>query len=153
MSDSKTDAITTATEAKTIVRRYIEDVWGKGDCVAEGELIAADFVDHNPPPGFTSDCEGHRRFLGMFRTAFPDARIVLEDLIAEGDKVVDRRTMRARHRGEFFGIPPTDRRFSITGMDFSRIAEGKIVEIWHQEVVLGMMCQLGVKPPSEQTGS
>ncbi len=75
-----------STEAnKTIVRRYIEDVWGKGDFEAEKEVIASNVVDHNLLPGFPSGLEGHHQFLVMLRNAFPDLQATLEDLIAEGE--------------------------------------------------------------------
>ncbi len=137
-----------STEAnKTIVRRYIEDVWGKGDFEAEKEVIASNVVDHNLLPGFPSGLEGHHQFLVMLRNAFPDLQATLEDLIAEGDKVVDRWTNRATHQGELFGIPATGKQVTITGIDIIRIENGKIVEIWHQEDSLGMLQQLGVIPP------
>jgi predicted ester cyclase len=136
-------------ENKIIVRRYVEDVWGKGDFAAEQELIATNFVDHNPPPGFAPDREDHHQVLVMFRSAF-DGHQTLEDMIAEGDKVADRWTFRGTHRGEFFGIPPTGKQVTMTGMDISRIENGQIVDVWHQEDILGLMLQLGVVPAPGQ---
>lgn len=135
---------------KIIVRRYVEDVWGKGDFAAEQELIATNFVDHNPPPGFAPDREGHHQVLVMFRSAF-DGHQTIEDMIAEGDKVADRWTFRGTHRGEFFGIPATGKQVTMTGMDISRIENGQIVDVWHQEDILGLMQQLGVVPAPGQT--
>lgn len=78
--------------------------------------------------------------------------ITVEDLLAEGDKVVDRWTARGTHPGELIGIPPTGKEVTITGMDILRISNGKIAEIWHQEDMLGMMQQLGVIPQMAQAG-
>jgi predicted ester cyclase len=137
-------------ENKKIARRVVEDVWGKGDFAAEQELIAINVVDHNPLPGLAPGLEGHHQALAMFRSAF-DGQMTLEDVIAEGDKVVDRWTFHGTHRGAFFGIPPTGKQVTLTGMDFSRIENGQIVEFWHQEDILGLMQQLGVAPAPEQT--
>jgi steroid delta-isomerase-like uncharacterized protein len=135
---------------KAIIRRYIEDVWGKGDFAADQEVVATDLVDHNPVPGWPSDLEGHHQVLVIFRNAFPDLQITLEDVIAEGDKVVDRWTMRATHSGPFMNIPPTGKQVTLTGMDITRIENGKIVELWHQEDMLGLLQQLGVIPAPGQ---
>lgn len=132
-------------ENKIIIRHYVEDVWGKGDFAAEQALIAMNVVDHNPLPGFASGLEGHHQVLAMFLNAF-DGQMTLEDVIAEGDKVVDRWTFQGTHRGEFFGIPATGKQVTLTGMDISRIENRQIVEFWHQEDTLGLMQQLGVIP-------
>ena len=131
---------------KELARRYVEDVWGKGNVVAEEELLATDFVDHMPPLGTPPTREGHHQSLVMFRTAFPDLQITLEDLIAEGDKVVDRWTVRGTQTGDLFGVSRTGKQIEISGMDILRIEGGRIQEIWHIEDVLGMMRQLGVLP-------
>jgi predicted ester cyclase len=136
-------------ENKTIGRRFVEDVWGKGDFAAEQELVAKNLIDHNAPPGAAPGREGHHQNLAMFRGAF-EGQMVLEDLIAEGDKVVDRWTFRGTHRGPFFGIPPTGKQVTFRGMDISRIENGQIVEYWHQEDIMGLMQQLGVIPTPGQ---
>jgi steroid delta-isomerase-like uncharacterized protein len=135
-----------AEENKALARRYIEDVWNKGDFAAEQEVLAPDFVDHNPTPGFPATREGHHQVLSMFRTAFPDMRLNLECLVAEGDKVVDHWTATGTHRGDMMGIPPSDKRFTITGSDIAHIENGKITELWHQEDTLGLLSQIGVIP-------
>jgi steroid delta-isomerase-like uncharacterized protein len=131
---------------KELARRYLEEVWGMGNVVAEEELLATDFVDHMPPAGTPPTREGHQRSLVMFRTAFPDMKITVEDLIAEGDKVVDRWTVTGTQTGDLFGMTPTGKRIEISGMDILRIEDGKIREIWHVEDVFGMLRQLGVFP-------
>ncbi len=89
----------------------------------------------------------------MFRAAFPDMRLTVEDMIAEGDRVVDRITWQATHQGELMGVSPSGNSVRVTEMHISRIAEGKIVERWGQPDMLGMMRQLGVIPPPGQGGS
>jgi steroid delta-isomerase-like uncharacterized protein len=140
-------------ENKAVAQRFNEligEFWRTGDADAFDEVLAPDFVYHQPltPP----DLEGFKQFLPMFRAAFPDMRYTVEDLIAEDDKVVDRISWQATHQGELMGIPPTGNTVTVTEMHISRIAEGKIVERWGQADMLGMMQQLGVVPPPGQEG-
>ena len=89
----------------------------------------------------------------MFRLAFPDVSFTVEDMIAEGDKVVDRMTWQATHQGPFMGIPPTGNRLTVTEIHINRIAEGRIVERWAQPDLLGLMQQLGAVPAPDQHDS
>jgi predicted ester cyclase len=136
-------------ENKIIARRFVEDVWGKGDFEAERELISTNVIDHNPVPGFATGFEGHHQVLAMFQNAF-DGQVTLENVIAEGDMVVDRWIFHGTHRGELFGIPPTGKQVTFTGIDISRIENGQIVEFWHQEDIMGLMQQLGAIPAPGQ---
>lgn len=136
-------------ENKIIARRFVEDIWGKGDFEAERELLARNIVLHNVPPGIAPGLEGHHQVLVMIRNAF-DGQMTLEDVIAEGDIVVDRWTFHGTHRGEFFGIPPTGKSVTFSGIDINRIENGQVVEHWHHEDFLGVMQQLGVVPAPEQ---
>ena len=132
---------------KTRVRQIYEAI-SKGDLMALDHLLTADFVDHNPDPGQAPGLEGVKQGFTMFRTAFPDFQITLEDMIAEGDKVATRVTGHGTHKGEFQGIPPTGKQVTVTGIDIIRCAGGKCVERWGAFDNLGMMQQLGVVPPS-----
>jgi steroid delta-isomerase-like uncharacterized protein len=141
-------------EEKAVVRRFNEligEFWRTGDADVFDEVLASDFVYHQPmtPP----DLEGFKQFLPMFRTALPDMRFAVEDLIAEGDKVVDRITFQATHQGEMMGTPPTGNTVTVTEIHISRIVQGKIVERWGQTDMLGMLQQLGVVPPLGPGGS
>jgi predicted ester cyclase len=89
----------------------------------------------------------------MFRGAFPDMRLTEEDMIAEGDKVVDRVTVRGTHEGALMGIPPSGNQVEFVETHISRIADGKIVERWGQWDALGMMQQIGAVPEAGQAGS
>jgi steroid delta-isomerase-like uncharacterized protein len=138
-------------ESKAVVQRFNEligEFWRTGDADVFDEVLPPDFVYHQPmtPP----DLGGFKQFLPMFRTALPDMRFTVEDLIAEGDKVVDRITFQATHQGELMGIPPTGNTVTVTEMHISRIADGKIVERWGQSDMLGMMQQLGAIPEPGQ---
>jgi predicted ester cyclase len=90
----------------------------------------------------------------MFRRAFPDSYFNVEDMIAEGEKVVTRKTFHGTHEGELMGIPPTGRRVSMGLIDIVRIADGRVMEHWSVGDNLGMMQQLGIIPqPGGAEGS
>ncbi|MFN8515415.1 MAG: ester cyclase [Chloroflexia bacterium] len=90
---------------------------------------------------------GADRDLRMFLDAFPDAHIDIEDLLADGDKIVARIVLRGTHQGPFFGIPATGRPVVVPGIHLMRYADGKMTEHWSNSDDLGMMGQLGVIPP------
>ena len=117
-----------------------------GDLEAIPELVAENFVDHHPLPGAAPGREGLAALVTTWRTAFPDMREMVEDLIAEGDKVVGRFTMRGTHSGQFMGVPPTGQRVTMSGIDIVRIAGGKIAQFWYGEHLLELMQQLGAVP-------
>lgn len=131
---------------KALVRR-IYDMINSGDLSGADDVIAADAVDHQVPPGVSNrGSAGLRAFVEMFRGAFPDLRITVDDMIAEGDKIVARSTTTGTHKGEFMGIPPTGKQFSIQGIDIVRFAGGKAVEHWGVTDNLDLLQQLGVAP-------
>ena len=139
-------------ENKAIERRFFEEVVNKGNLAVIDELVAANFVDHSAPPGVAPDREGYKQFFTMAHSAFPDFHSTLEDMIAEGDMVVQRFTARGTHKGEWMGIAPTGKQFTMPGIGIHRITGGKIVEDWVSMDMLGMMQQLGVVPPPGQAG-
>ena len=132
---------------KAIARRYVEDVWGKGSLGAIDELYATDFVWHWAPPGMAPDRAGYRQFVTMSFAAFADVQSTLEDMVAEGDKVVGRWTWRCTHKGEYMGIAPTGKQVTLSGITIMRIVGGKVLEEWGEMDNLGMMQQLGAVPP------
>ena len=136
-------------ENKELVRRLLEDDISQGNEAVAERIIATDFFDHTNPPGMQHGLDGHKAIVRLFRAAFPDQWWHIEDLIAEGDKVVARTTMRGTHTGDFFGIPPTGRRVELPGVHIMRIANGRIAEHWGSNDDLGMMRQLGVIPSPE----
>ncbi len=110
------------------------------------QVVASDVVKHEEFPGSDQGLEGFKQFFNMFRGAFPDLHIRVEDIIAEDDRAVARYTLNATHNGDFMGIPATGRRVEISGIDISRISDGKVVEHWGNSDQLGLMQQLGVIP-------
>ncbi len=139
-------------ENKAIERRFFEEVVNKGNLAVLDELLAPDFVDHSAPPGIAADREGAKQFFAMAHSAFPDFHSTLEDMFAEGDKVVQRFTARGTHKGEWMGIAPTGKQITIPGIAIHRITGGKIVENWVVMDMLGALQQLGVVPSPGQAG-
>jgi predicted ester cyclase len=139
-------------ENKAVVRRLIAEVINEHDPHAAERFFTPDFVEHIPAPGQGRGLEGMRRWLEeVYFPAFPDAHWTVEEQVAEGDKVLTRFVWRGTHRGEFAGIPPTEERVEVWGMVRDRIVDGKLVgsRILHDTV--GMLQQLGVMPPPEQS--
>jgi len=149
----------TSEENKALIRRYYEEIDAaakdeRGASVLD-EFIAPNFLNHDPSPGFSPDLEGLKQAYNHFLDANPDGYHVVEDMIAEGDKVVARLSAYGTQTGKLFGIPPTGKQVSMTAIAIHRIANGKIVEHWSELDNLGMMQQLGVvaspdDPPQEQ---
>ena len=131
---------------KAIAQRFYDLVWNQGNMAVADELFTPDTVDHASPPGFPSGIAGVKQVFGMYRGAFPDLTITIEDMIADGDKVVARWTSRGTHRGDLMGIPPTGKQVTITGIDILRFEGDKIAEHWANFDMLGMMQQIGVAP-------
>jgi steroid delta-isomerase-like uncharacterized protein len=127
---------------KALFRRWCE-VISQNRLDRVEEIIAPDEVDHALPPGIPSGREGVKQLFTLLHTAFPDLQIDIEDLIAEGDKVVGRVTARGTHQGAFMGIAPTGKPVSFNAIDVVRIAGGKIVERWSQADNLALLQQLG----------
>src|SRR5918998_5340514 len=135
-----------AEENKATVRRFVDEVQSGGNIDAIDELCSPEFVNYSAPPGVPSDCEGVKLVTAMFRQAFPDSYFTVEDMIAEGDKVVTRKTFHGTHEGEFMSIPPSGRTVNVSLIDVVRISDGQVVEHWSVGDNLGMMQQLGVIP-------
>ncbi len=135
-------------ENKAIARRWFEDGFNGHNLDVFGELAAEDFVQHTAVtlPGMMGDREGNKQTVAMVFAAFPDWRVSVEDMIAEGDKVVTRYTEQGTQQGAFMGIPATGKTVTITGIEIMRCADGKIAEQWIEGDALGMMQQLGVIP-------
>ena len=139
---------------KALIRRGIE-VLNRGNVTEISatfdELFVPDFVRHDPAGGFRSR-EDYKRFFFSFLAALP-GQFTIEDLIAEGEKVVLRYTYRGTHQGQWRGLPPTGKPVTFTGIYIYRIPDGKIVEGWEIADALGLVQQLGVIPtPDQETG-
>jgi steroid delta-isomerase-like uncharacterized protein len=142
---------TVSEENKALVRRQEEELFGGGNLDVADEIYAPDYVGHDPSnPEDVRGLEAAKQAASDYRQAFPDLRVTVEDLIAEGDRVAARLRFRGTHLGELNGIPPTGRRVDCTGIVISRIEEGKIAEDWANFDDLGMMQQLRVIPEPGQ---
>ncbi len=137
-------------ENKAVVRRLIEEVVNAGNLAAADELYAPDYA-----PGGTSDVRGPeaaKRLVASYRAAYPDFAMTVEDELAEGDRVATRYVARGTHEGEISGVPPTGRRFEVSGICIHRVVGGKIVEGWWQANELGVLRQLGIIPSPSPPG-
>ncbi len=133
------------------LKRFYDEVMGKGNLTAIDELVAENFVEHYvPDPNFQANRTGVHQMMSMFRTAFPDMQITVEDVIAKGDKVWAYTTMRGTNKGEFMGMPATGKKVEVKGFDIVRFANGKAVEHWGLNDDYTMLQQLGVIPPPQQ---
>ena len=139
---------------KALVRQFIDEIFNRGNMRMVDQYFAADFVEHEElPAGIPRDRDGVVQLTTMLRTAFPDFTATIDDIIAEGDKVVIRMTWRGTQEGEFLGIPPTGKSISIGVIDIIRMADGKAVEHWGQMDSMGMMQQLGAIPAPAEGGA
>ena len=132
-------------ENKDIARRYYEEVLNGGDVDALDELVVLDYDEHDPLPGQGTGRQGIKDRVRMLRGAF-DPRFTIQDLVAEGDKVVVRWTNTGTHVGEFMGIAATGRPYAIAGIDIHRIQDGRLAEHWHVVDLFSQMQQLGLLP-------
>jgi steroid delta-isomerase-like uncharacterized protein len=134
-------------ENKAIMRRYFS-VFEQGNIDLLDELLAPDYINHTPAtPDLPTGPEGVKGVVSMFRSAMPDLKVVVDDMIAEGDKVATRYTLEGTHQGELFGVPPTGQLLSIKSFTVERVSDGKIRDHWRVSDNLDMMQQLGVFPP------
>lgn len=132
---------TAANEA--LARRFPEEVAATGDVDLIDEICAEDVADHSPL-GEVRGREELKAQMRRIRAAFSDFTATVEDTVSEGDTVAMRVTLRGTHDGEFMGVEPTDNRFEVQNMLFTRIEDGRIVERWVAPDMLGMFRQLGI---------
>jgi steroid delta-isomerase-like uncharacterized protein len=140
-----------AEENKAVARRWFEDLFNTGDLEVADEIIAPDHVNHDPTlPDIPPGSEGQKQVVNLYRGAFTNAHISIEDQVAEGDKVVTRWRGSGTHQGELMGVAPTGNQVTITGITINRVSEGKIAESWTNYDALGMMQQIGAVPEPGQ---
>jgi steroid delta-isomerase-like uncharacterized protein len=134
-------------ENKAIARRLLEEAFNSGNLDVIDELLAPEFVNYDAAlPEPTTGIDAAKVNIGGYRAAFPDLRITLEQQVADGELVATRWTARGTHQGELFGIAPTGKQATVTGITIDRIVGGRIVESWTNWDTLGLMQQLGVVP-------
>ena len=131
-----------STDNKALVKRFYHEVVNQGNLALAAELMEHDYIEHGNPAA--SGLEGFTQFVTNLAGAFPDLQITIEDLIAEGDKVVARVSVQATHLGTFMGsIPPSGVEVTFTGIDIFQIKDSKIVGRWNHRDLLGLMQQIG----------
>jgi len=130
---------------KNSVRRLFEEVWNKGNVTVTDELFASTYNHHdNSTPDVGRGPEGEKKRVALYRNAFPDIRLTIEEILAEGETVVARWSCRGTHKGNFNGIAATGKQFQITGVSIARFTNGKMFEGFVNWDALGLMQQLGL---------
>jgi steroid delta-isomerase-like uncharacterized protein len=133
---------------KAVMRRVYEEVFSGGDFSAADELMTDDFVEHEDlPPGIPPGREAPQALVSMMRSAFPDFRATVEEMLEDGDKVITRARFSGTHEGEFMGIPATGRTFDIAVIDIVAFRDGKVAEHWGVMDMAALMQQLGIGGP------
>lgn len=136
----------TKTSNEQLFKILIEEGFSKGDVTVFDTHTSQDFVEHQS--GFVPpNVEGVKNAINNLHNAFPDFSMVLEDLISSDNKVWGRMTARGTHMGQFGPMPSTGKRFEITVIDIMHFKDGKLIEHWGVPDRLGLMEQLGMKPP------
>jgi steroid delta-isomerase-like uncharacterized protein len=136
--------MTTTDDNKALVQRFFDEVLNQKNLAALNQFISPGAVNHTVPQGMPQETN---QFLGLYLSAIPDIQVTVEDLMADGDKVIARVTYHGTHRGAFRGIPPTGKPITSSGINIFRIANGKMVEHWGLSDRLDALQQLGVVPP------
>ncbi len=131
---------------KRVVRSLADEGFKAGNLDAVARYISPTLVDHNPFPGQAPGPDGVKAVVTMFHEAFPDVQFTNHHIFGEGDLVADHWHMEGTHHGPFMGLPPTQKRVSVSGIEVFRVKDGKIVERWAEIDQLGLMRQLGVVP-------
>ena len=134
-------------ENKQLVRRWFEEVWNNGRVDAIDEMFDANGIAHGLSDDPSNPIKGPNNFKPfhtLFREAFPNMMIVIEDMVAEGDKVAARCSVRAKHEGEFLGRVATGSPVEFSGITIVRIDKGKIVEAWNNFDFMRLHRQVGL---------
>jgi steroid delta-isomerase-like uncharacterized protein len=134
---------------KTLVRRVLDDAWHAKNIALVDELFAPNFVNHDPDAPEAANREGYKQWATGLLSAFPDLRVTIESLIAEGDQVAKRWTARGTNTGVIPGLGATGRQVTFTGVTIYRIIDGKIAECWWNRDTSGLMQQLGAVPATQ----
>jgi steroid delta-isomerase-like uncharacterized protein len=138
---------------KSLVRRWVEQGWNAGNPALIDAIFAPTVVQHDPSsPLPVTNSEALKMYVSGLLTAFPDLHFTIDDLLAEGDKVLWRFTSQGTHTGPLMNIPPTGKSATVTGMVLFRVANDKIAEVWVNFDTLGMLQSMGVIPTPEQAG-
>jgi predicted ester cyclase len=126
---------------KSKARQFYSEVMQKGNLAVLDELVAPNFVDHQPAPGQQPGSAGVKQFVSALRNAISGLQVTVEHMIAEGDMVVAHIVWRGKHTGELMGIPPSGKDVVMRVSDLVRIENGKAVERWGVEDMSGLVPQ------------
>lgn len=132
----------TSEENKNIIMNFIEEFKNQANHDVIDQIFTDDFVHHLKLPNLPADKEGTRMIGKMVVAAFPDVHVTVEDLLVDGDKVVERSTARATHKGEFLGVPASNNEVVWNETHIYRISDGKIAEHWPMLDMFGLMNQI-----------
>jgi steroid delta-isomerase-like uncharacterized protein len=136
---------------KNASRRILEEIFGAGNYDVADELLQKDAIGHDPAlPEPVKGPEGLKESARGYRAAFPDLMASIDQMVGEGDLVATRWTCRGTHKGELFGIAPTGKQVTVTGITIDRYVDGKLAESWTNWDTLGLMQQLGAVPAAMQ---
>ncbi|HEY7466139.1 MAG TPA: ester cyclase [Dehalococcoidia bacterium] len=133
----------TAATNKARYGEFIQAIFNEARFDRLGDFLAPSYAIQEAPPGTAPGGEGVRQVVTMFRTAFPDMTITLDEVIAEGDTVAALSTLRGTHRGEFMGVAPTGRAVSVTSLTMVQLEDGLLTKSWVKNDVAGLLRQLG----------
>ncbi len=131
---------------KALVRRYYDEVFNQRNVDLVDELAVEDYIEHDPFPGQGNGRSDLKARVQAILGAFNPVSFALEDLVSEGDRVVVRWTQTSTHSGNFMGMPPTGKQFSIAGIDIHEVRAGRMAEHWHVVDMYALLIQLGAIP-------
>lgn len=134
-------------ENKKVVRDFVEICQSQHNLDRWSEFVSDEFINHTVMPPFEKTSEGAKELNANAIKAFPDLKFVINELIAEGDKVFTYKTLYATHQGEFMGIPATGKKVEVNVMDINKIVDGKMAEHWSITDMMAFMMQLGAMNP------
>ena len=138
---------------KKLARRYAEII-NTRDLRLADEICSPKFIDHTAPAGFDNGLEGAKAFLQQVIDGFPDVRLKVDELVAEGDRVVISWTATGTHKGAFMGVPASQKKTKTQGMELIRIRKGRVTDSWHVEDMLGLFQQVGaIHLPSQMVAA
>ena len=131
------------------IGRFLDEVWNQGNLDACDEIFDRNFLGHLPIMEVHGP-EEFKNLVRIYRDAYPDVHLTVEDVFSVGDRVAVRWTARGTHLGEMMGIPPSNRKIEVMGISIFRIKDGKVAEDWEGFDTLGMMQQIGAFPAPDQ---
>ena len=133
-------------DGKAVVRRLTDEVFINGNLGVIEELVAENFVDNDPIPGFDAGRDGLRMMASLVKDGFSDKKMILDEFYQDGDMVTENWAMRGRHTGEFMGVQPQGGEVTVRGMELWKVRDGKIVEHWGVVDMLTAFTQMGGFP-------